>query len=29
MRTWVRAAPPFLAGGVLVGLLAGYWSNFF
>ena len=29
VRPWLRAAPPFLAGGVVLGLLAGYWSNFF
>lgn len=28
MRNWLRAAPPFVAGGVLVGLFAGYWSIF-
>ena len=28
MRNWLRAAPPFIAGGVLVGLFAGYWSIF-
>lgn len=28
VRPWLRAAPPFVAGGVLVGLFAGYWSIF-
>ncbi len=29
MRTWLHTARPFLFGGALVGLLAGYWNNFF
>ncbi len=28
IRGWLRAARPFLFGGVVVGMLAGYWSNF-
>jgi hypothetical protein len=29
MKSWLHAARPFLVGGVTVGLLAGYWNNFF